>query len=249
MTTYIGDKETVRGIPALQWQSTLKHDDDYSLKLDYFFSQDAYTYTGQHVVPLRAVVNGTVKDGSTVRQITHVYDFTAFEEISYPEHTEIFQIPRGVYCSGKISEKSVPDIPTAFSMIIEQSATVDEKPYLAASGEVYDYDNKLLRITTYVENAPNITVPANKIFVTQIHDYNSGVAFIINDLRGNCTTVAIADVATAFEDIYNVTTLGNFSFNVLHMKGPMGIFEFDQGETYYNGKVGVNAHALRTART
>lgn len=35
--TYIGDNETVRGIPVQQWQSVIK-DDVYDFTLDYFFS-------------------------------------------------------------------------------------------------------------------------------------------------------------------------------------------------------------------
>lgn len=49
-------------------------------------------YLNQTQIPLRAVVKGTVQNNAVKRSIEHVYDFTALQQVSYPEFSEAFQV-------------------------------------------------------------------------------------------------------------------------------------------------------------
>lgn len=102
--TYIG-KEMVRGIPCHRWQSC---NTSGNYTIDYYFTQ---TDWNPSMIPVQVVVNGTRFDSITGRmhRVFNVYSFGNFRP--GPADDDLFRVPPGQPCLGRITGKSLPDLP------------------------------------------------------------------------------------------------------------------------------------------
>ena len=132
--TYVGQEE-VRGIMADHWKTCADTRFGGSMSLDWYFAVDEWTSEG-HGTPLRLVIEGTdpnmgrndaSDDTNGWHYFKHSYDFVFFEA-SAPADS-VFQIPRGMFCDGSKSTKSIPFIPENFSARLQLVNAINNTIY------------------------------------------------------------------------------------------------------------------------
>ncbi|PVD29702.1 hypothetical protein C0Q70_08958 [Pomacea canaliculata] len=178
---YLGT-DVVRGIRVEKWHSC-----QYMPVLDatvnvtwYFSDKSAWdTDIGKRSVPVRAVVVGKINDGNNVRSFNHIYDFFHFRAAINPMD---LQLESGDYCQNRIKQVPFPKLPDVFS-ITGEMINFSEEATLTIE-EHYDQKNKL-NVYRYLPPDKAGTLESVND-VTEIHDFNSGIAYIINTATGVC---------------------------------------------------------------
>ena len=110
----------VRGILCDCWE-TCHNFENYSYAVTYYFvSRDwNYYFTGE-TVPVQILVHEASLDfDGNMRESIHTYSFFGFRSGSSAVPDSAFEVPTGLPCLGQISDKSLPDVPQYFSMLIE----------------------------------------------------------------------------------------------------------------------------------
>lgn len=113
---------------------------NYSISyyLDYYFSVPGWKTTWPNTTVVRAVINGTRAarpPGGADYHFYHVYDFYNFRPGS-PDPSN-FQLPGGYYCMGlKGENKTVPKVPSVFSMEFESVWSRNNSNYTVSSWQV-----------------------------------------------------------------------------------------------------------------
>ncbi|OWF53450.1 uncharacterized protein LOC110446368 [Mizuhopecten yessoensis] len=185
---YMG-QSMVRGIAVDVWQSCQYWDTfDATMTVQWYFSASTEwdTAVGQPV-PVGAYVKGFVWDTptSTPRPIEHMYDIFHFRPSSPPD--SIFQTPPGVLCTNRSNTKTVPSVPDAFSFTVEVvDKTLNAVSYMT---EYYDSVNNFVRYT--YRPSPTDNSPFGTNDLTEVHDFNTGVAYVTDQMHGNCTAMNI----------------------------------------------------------
>lgn len=134
---YLGP-EIARGIPCLRWQ-TCHVLDNNSYTLDYLFSaedwMDAYS---DGPVPVQIRLLGSRLDGNgQVLRINHTYNFVAFNSGPDSVPDEVFVVPNGLACRGRIPGIPLPVLPPYFSMYLENvRAETKESQIIRVSGKL-----------------------------------------------------------------------------------------------------------------
>lgn len=124
--TYIGI-EMVRGIPCHRWQScNVSEDGRANYTIDYFFTQSNWSYYPS-MIPVQIIVNGTRPDNRTavdspIHQVYNVYSFINFQ--SGPADDDVFRVPPGQPCKGRIIGKPLPPLPDDYYSILYE--TIDQ---------------------------------------------------------------------------------------------------------------------------
>ncbi|ESO96941.1 hypothetical protein LOTGIDRAFT_231728 [Lottia gigantea] len=179
-------REVIRGINCDVWESCIYWDiDNATIHTQYYFSTSEWIDSVAKQDPVRAHVVGSSTNSTTTRKFEHYYDFTDYFEKILGDPTDIFETPHMAYCPGRNSKKSLPSIPDAFSFSSEiQDPNAFTLNYIK---EYYDFNMHLFRYDFY----PDANGPYGTNKLTRIHDFNTGVAYIIDSLLGNCTTTTI----------------------------------------------------------
>ena len=120
--TYIG-MEMVRGIPCHRWQScNTSADGRTSYTIDYFFTQSNWS-NYPNMIPVQVIVNGTRPDNDTadspIHQVLNVYSFINFRP--GPADDDLFRVPPGQPCKGRITGKSLPPLPQDYYSALYES--------------------------------------------------------------------------------------------------------------------------------
>ncbi|XP_076466723.1 uncharacterized protein LOC143297977 [Babylonia areolata] len=184
---FIGE-ESVRGVAVYHWQTcqTLTRT---AYVLDLYFSKPNHeTATGETLVPVRALLNGTtlnvdargVPTGDTHR-FSHVYDFSFFR--SGPVDETLFEVPRGTVCKRFLS-KTLPQLPDQFSLSMEVQVRGSEHPP-RTERMLFDYDFGLIQTERF---APRGT--GERFGLTQlriVEDYTNHVQYVVDTYDGNCS--------------------------------------------------------------
>ena len=111
--TYIG-MEMVRGIPCHRWQScNVTEGGRANYTIDYFFTVSNWSYY-PNMIPVQIIVNGTrpdnfSQDDSPIHSVYNVYSFINFRP--GPADDDVFRVPPGQPCMGRIIGKSLPPLP------------------------------------------------------------------------------------------------------------------------------------------
>ena len=121
------DQKDVRGIPCNHWKSCFNFTNK-SYTIDYYFSRNDTDWTssyGDDPVPVLIIVNGTKvdNDSSEIRDIMNIYTFVAFDSGPDSVPDEVFSVPTGLVCKGRIRGKPLPSLPNYFATFLEE---VDE---------------------------------------------------------------------------------------------------------------------------
>ncbi|XP_078001004.1 uncharacterized protein LOC144453549 isoform X2 [Glandiceps talaboti] len=195
--TYIGP-DTVRGIPVDHWCGCVYNESKYmTMKLEFYFSEDGYrTPSGDNQVLVRMIVNGTVQnttgDGEPIpdafQPFYNMYDYYSFE--SGPAESEMdYQAPLGYLCPGRNSTSPMPTLPKQFSSSREHVRKDLKKVHFYR--DHYDFDAKLVRFFMVPNNDTSVTGghwdPYNGDPVEVIHDYNTGIGYLLDPINGNCS--------------------------------------------------------------
>lgn len=188
---YMG-QSMVRGIAVDVWKSCQYWDAfDATMTVSWYFSADNEwdTPVGQ-AVPIGAHVKGAVWDTPTSagRPFEHYYDIFHFRTGSLqPLPNRVFQTPPGVLCTNRINTKPVPSVPDAFSFTVEVvDKTLGTVSYMT---EYYDSVNNFVRYT--YRPSPRENSPFGTNDLIEVHDFNTGVAYVTDKRHGNCTVTKI----------------------------------------------------------
>ena len=121
--TYLG-VDIVRGIPCHRWQScNITAGSRTNYTIDYFFTVNNWNYYPS-MIPVQIVVNGTRPDNSTddespIHQVYNVYSFINFRP--GPADDDVFRVPPGLPCMGRITGKALPPLPNDYYSITYES--------------------------------------------------------------------------------------------------------------------------------
>ncbi|CAL1542968.1 unnamed protein product [Lymnaea stagnalis] len=215
--TYIG-KEVVRGIPVDHWTSCQEWPDvGAKFQLDYYFSDPDYTMAGGVTqVPVRAVLNGSannlnadMKKLTGTHHFTHIYDFTSFRA-GPVLNEDVFRIPPGVVCRGKVNSKAMPSLPPEFEVsmevIIPDSSLPPRQQFLR-----FDYEHELIEtwsrmlvpegfdFRTFRSGATTPTpksLEPNKLTlltISTVEDYRNEIVYVLNKGTMSCSIHAMTD--------------------------------------------------------
>lgn len=185
-------QNTTRGIDSDEFTVTLP--DGYIIS--YFFSTDAWTMPyGHHLEgkdyrsPLRITVKGKQKDpwdpDSTETDMTVYYDYIEFNPYAAPEHFRDFLVEKGVECKNAVTldpnKVDPPPIPNNFKVQMEYVLHRMDVQDIYRSWMYYDGPRKLVRMDENTNDEFQLSYNTR-----HVHDYNTGVAHIINEATGTC---------------------------------------------------------------
>ena len=127
--TYIGI-EMARGIPCHHWQScNISEDARIRYTVDYYFTQSNWSYYST-VLPVQVIVNATRPDNfsdpnSPIHRVYNVYSFINFQR--GPSDDDLFRVPPGLPCRGRISDKPIPPLPEDYYSALIEGIAIDSQ--------------------------------------------------------------------------------------------------------------------------
>ncbi|XP_064596478.1 uncharacterized protein LOC135463089 [Liolophura sinensis] len=215
---YVGT-DVVRGIIVDHWQSCQYWaDEDASMQVHWYFTaNNAWgTSIGRKQLPVRCWVKGIVnKQGETPHNFEHYYEFFQFRD-TIIDGVGVFEAPMDYPCPGRINTKSLPVPSKAFSFMSEV-VNYDTKE-ISYMKEEFDLKTKLVR---YIYKPPT----AHQVI--EIHDFNTGVAYVNDPLVGNCT---YKPIESGGFDVKNTDSAH------VRMRTANEFFSFDNTRYTYIGK-------------
>lgn len=180
---YIG-QETVRGIPCNKWKSCQYWPDmDATSDVTWYFSDATmWTSISNYSAPVRCHVTGNKWSNGTKRQYEHIYEFYDFKS-NISASDDHFEVPPNTYCLGSKNTKPLPSMPIGYTF---DSEVLDlNKRSISFVREEYDNMTNLIRFD--YRDTPKANSPFDTRYITQIHDFNTGVAYVIDVFRANCS--------------------------------------------------------------
>ena len=116
--TWLG-VEDVRGIPCNRWQTcTVLENNSYTL--DYYFATENWDFSlGNGSTPVQVILNASIVRKGLTESLNHIYSFVSFDTGPRSVPDEVFAVPFGLICSGRIPGLSIPLLPDYFSATIE----------------------------------------------------------------------------------------------------------------------------------
>ncbi|XP_065930578.1 uncharacterized protein [Magallana gigas] len=179
----------VRGIAVDVWQSC-----QYWQSMDatmivkwYFTASNPEWDTALGVtVPVAARVTGVIYDpNGTRRPFDHWYELIHYRQTVHG--ASVFETPAGLQCPGRKNVKNLPTMPPAFSFMSEY---IDKtRKIVSFMKEYYSFTEKM--VMYYQRPLPSDNSPYGVNDLREIHDFNTGVAYIIDTMYGNCTVQSI----------------------------------------------------------
>ncbi|XP_061170485.1 uncharacterized protein LOC133179822 [Saccostrea echinata] len=215
---------SVRGIAVDVWQSCQYWQSmDATMKVFWYFSAanpEWDTAVGV-TVPIAARVTGIIYDpgATTGRKFDHWYEMFHYRQTV--KDPKVFETPAGVQCPGRKNTKNLPTMPPAFSFMSEY---VDKtRKIVSFMKEYYSFTEKM--VMYYSRPLPSDMSPYGVNDLREIHDFNTGVAYIIDTMYGNCTVQPIKQTFdTRFVDK-----------NHLRIRNAQEFFYFDVIQYTYEG--------------
>ncbi|XP_064606903.1 uncharacterized protein LOC135471555 [Liolophura sinensis] len=188
----------VRGVPVDHWQACLNWPEKKStFTVDYFFTAMNWsTASNEDQIPVRADVQGvSVGDDGSSKNFHHVYDFYHYrpDHGSTHDDTDKYETPPGVICPGRNKTRPLPTLKGQF--FYRQQIVVPDGNLVMGADVWYDSEYKLVR-WDYRNSQPKAPFWTTNP-LSEIHDFNTGVAYVTDQLLGNCSIVPIE--ATAFD--------------------------------------------------
>lgn len=217
------NRTSIRGIPCNLWRSC-----DYwasrnaTMVVDWYFSVPGRTSTEDlKQVPIRCHVKGWVtgNQNGNNRSFEHFYDFMDFKTML--TNTKVFMTPEGVYCPNRNTTKQLPVPARAFHFTAEILDLIGNR--IGRIKEWYDYNLNLVRF----DSTPMSPSQFGQNPLTQIHDFNTGVAYIIDNFRGNCS---VANISSMGFDVRNSDPTH------VRIRSSKEFFYFDKTKYNYEGQ-------------
>ncbi|XP_071940931.1 uncharacterized protein [Antedon mediterranea] len=185
---YIG-QGNARGIPTNMWKTCIYYEPvNATYQAEFQFSSEDYdTAGGNQQRPVRLKIMGRGLNDTTPGKPTEMVDYEYFVEYIWfrpqgfiPDF--LYQVPFGVYCPDSQNQRQLPEIAQQFK--IRSELAIPQYSVFTYIDEWYDYGMNLSRVD-YIPISDSFdygTVPT-----TRIDDFNTGVAYTINKLDGNCS--------------------------------------------------------------
>ncbi|KAJ8306626.1 hypothetical protein KUTeg_017171 [Tegillarca granosa] len=126
--------------------------------------------------------------------------------------------PPGVICPGRVQTRKLPRIPSKYHYRQEIiTAAFDE--IQMADVIRFDYKNRDSIGPTYSTNP-----------LSEVHDYNTGIRYIRDQITGNCSAYPISN--SSFDVVAGSGSFSANGTNVLHLKNPLQFFYLDNTYAY-----------------
>ncbi|KAI3378578.1 hypothetical protein SNEBB_007102 [Seison nebaliae] len=122
-----------------------------------------------------------------------------------------------VYCQGRVSRKTLPELPNAFSFTAESMSTF--APVITVIDEFYDYNMSVFRIDVHEEDV-----------VSQVADFNTGLLYVIDRATKECQIELIPDTGVYTQKDGKIK---------LMLKNPQQFFYYDKANFQYAGQTTV----------
>ncbi|KAL5020021.1 hypothetical protein ScPMuIL_002913 [Solemya velum] len=211
-----------RGLPVDQWESCQYWNDmDATSHVTWFFSQPGnWTSARDAQVPVNAIAKGRLYTTSTkFREFENHYSFFEFKTLDMDP--TIFETPPGSSCPGRKDYRKMPVMPNGFSMNVE---SINEMTGVISSmEEYYDFDVGLVR---YMYTPITMNPPFGNTPLMEVHDFNTGIAYVTDVKKGNCTAVPIE------HSTFDVRTVDPAH---VRMRTAKEFFYFDKANYTYEG--------------
>ncbi|KAK2188020.1 hypothetical protein NP493_147g04039 [Ridgeia piscesae] len=181
---YVNDNTTVRLIPADHWKACVRNG---RMELDFYFSKKTEkTPCGKRGIPLR--VDMYSSDLTKVHEFHNSYDFMFYRPGRVRDQS-VFEVPKGVVCHGIYGKKVRPPAPQSFSANIVMvypniKFSMIRRQHFDHKAKLSTYDITIRPGTEYAKRFGVNTVNI-------VHDYNTGIQYIIDAKRKNCTIEAV----------------------------------------------------------
>ncbi|CAL1546184.1 unnamed protein product, partial [Lymnaea stagnalis] len=231
-TAFFNTKTKVRGIPADAWTACVSTSfTPGGMKTTYYYSQSGWntSYSPQPTL-LRIEVEGmylpsvfgapgTTLPPSSARHFHNTYDVINY--LPYVDKTSsLFETPDGVICANRTNIRPLPQMAATFKY---RADIIDPASSLITHYAVwYDELTKLVREDTRQAN-PDPHAGTTKT-VTEIHDFNTGIRYVVNH-EGDCGVFPInSDAADAKQD------MNRFQYNqsiIIDIRDPNSFFRFN----------------------
>ncbi|XP_022304410.1 uncharacterized protein LOC111111618 [Crassostrea virginica] len=187
---------TVRGMLVNQWKSCLYWPSkDATMTVNWYFTVDGWNTAIQSNVPVRATVVGNIwevnaQNTRTPRPFNHTYEFAEFRNQfqDFVDLSHLFETPSGYVCPGRKDTKPLPTPSNYFRFTSEILDPTQNT--IGFIKEWYDYNMSLVRYD-YKPNPSNL-LNFGLDTLSEVHDWNEGVAYRMDKVRGNCTVTKIA---------------------------------------------------------
>ena len=154
----------------------------------YFSDPNKWYYSmGKLAVPIRASGVGSMKGPNGVMISFHgENNYADYRPRLLLGDVDSFKVPEGIFCAGDKTSMPMPPIPSHFSL---RSEIVDrQKKYVNWIKEFYDNQLNLTRYD-FQPNSPYSVFGNRRL--TRVHDFNNGIAYIMDPEIGNCTVQPI----------------------------------------------------------
>uniref|UniRef100_T1J0C9 Uncharacterized protein n=1 Tax=Strigamia maritima TaxID=126957 RepID=T1J0C9_STRMM len=192
----------VRGMKADMWEACLYLPEvDGTFDVVFYWSDLSSTIptpSGEKSVPLKTKISGTFwpnPDNEAVNETVLIVTNFLWFQSNPPLNEELFQPPRGVFCQNDEKYKPFPPFPNIFSVFTETQVQIEGKPEVTLTNQKlwYNLPAKLQRMDDYGSDSD----------LSTIIDYNSGVAYFIDEYSTNCSvTEQIYSKISLAEDIF-----------------------------------------------
>ncbi|XP_067678279.1 uncharacterized protein [Haliotis asinina] len=233
----------IRGVLCDHWQSCMYWSSlGVNFTVDYYFSAISWTSADNtNQIPVRAEVQGysSLLGPGPGSSFHHIYDYIGFKSpVVDPTNLET---QKGIACPGRKHTRAMPKLKQHYQY---REEIVDQDLERIVNADVwYDYNYKLLRFDL---RPTALTYPFYSYdAVTEIHDYNTGVAYIIDKSFLNCTMVPIEN------GTWDATTNVSRAHQALGMKGPEQLFDFTPSFAYSGQRTvrGITCDVFTNVRT
>ncbi|XP_052234282.1 uncharacterized protein LOC127846917 [Dreissena polymorpha] len=219
------NQTTIRGILCDWWTSCYYFDTTQTtMKVDWYYSAASWTTsTLNQGVPVRASVVGKINSSpAKPRPFNHMYEFLNFQILTTPGGRNPFMTPVHAYCGGETSVKPLPNPTSAFHFTAEivnpNSNTIDG---------ITEHFNDELQLGRYDYISSTALPYGISSPLSEIHDFSTGVAYITDRKRGNCTAVPIESLMF---DVKNVDG------SHVRIRTSKEFFYFDNTNYIYEGQ-------------
>ncbi|GFS08307.1 EF-hand domain-containing protein D1 [Elysia marginata] len=214
------------GKRVIGWESCQYNDTtSYTQKVTWYFSDPELWYEaiGKASVPVLMSLVGSTLDRTTgsLRNFNHQYAFADYRPYLTQGVINSFQIPPGVYCKNDVNLKDLPTIPSHFTL---RSEIIDA--FRHTVGWTHEYYDSGLKLSRYdFKDSAGGKYGTNEL--KRIHDFNSGVAYIIDKVTGQCWTSTIK-----LQDYDNRDINGTH----VRLRTPSEFFDLDRSNYSYVGQ-------------
>lgn len=170
-------------------------------------------------IPIAATVEG-VLSGTAFKNEYNYFEFRTVIE----KRSDLYQLPPRIYCEGQTHKETLPKIPNVFAFT-EEAIYSGNRTGATTLRIHYNYDDKMVRFDT--SKVPLIP-DGDKIDTFKIvHDFNSGVVYIIDKVLGTCQFSTIGQPGFDLDAI----SLTSDAASALTLKNPSQMFFLD--DTYF----------------